>query len=729
MTSRMIVRSTCAVLAVGAALAMSAPLTAAVPVAAAAEQSALNWVVNTRPGAPSADVLQSAIEAAGGEVLVSYPEIGVTVARAPDGDFPTELKSLAWVQSVGPTRTSTDPDAPTAPAPPISGDTTEPATMPAEGTAWNTVAIGATSPSGTGVVVGIADSGIDIGHPDLADRIDPALSVGCTVNGVPDTSPEAWQPGAGGASAHGTHVAGSVAGAANGTGIVGVAPEARVASIKVVNDGGYIYPEASICATMWAAEHDIPIVNHSYYVDPWYVWCADVDSQGAALEALRRAYAYSHDRGVLNVAAVGNEGQDLAAMTTDEMSPNDGTLEPRPVNDSCLQAPGSLPGVIAVAAADQDETTGAIVRAGFSNYGAGKVTVTAPGVVWSTVPRQADGSVYALYPGTSMASPHVAGVAARILSEAPGLTPDQLTQRITDTADPLAGLSADRVGAGLVDTRATSTPTIGVYSKVALTGQPFRVNGSGYPADTTVDLKIADAVEQVRTDAAGRFATVLGIPADAAPGDATLTGGGASAPVIIRRSPEMPTVVTPFAGSTVYAKSTDISGTGVPGSLVRVHVFAGELTPFLRFVQVGTDGRWSTKASLPQGDYEVTVRTLVGSDTSAVTAPTKFSVHTASAMSYSVQIAPQAGADGSLILLDLTNAGASSGDAVVDIDLTDYDGFEVPVPSTGEIERTDKGLRWRLTVDSAEKVQLQLPVRAGTDDLSFPVIAVKERAV
>ncbi|MCB8045154.1 hypothetical protein JM654_16330 [Microbacterium oxydans] len=66
MTSRTIVRSTCAVLAVGAALAMSAPLTAAVPVAAAAEQSALNWVVNTRPEAPSADVLRSAIEGAGG---------------------------------------------------------------------------------------------------------------------------------------------------------------------------------------------------------------------------------------------------------------------------------------------------------------------------------------------------------------------------------------------------------------------------------------------------------------------------------------------------------------------------------------------------------------------------------------------------------------------------------------------------------------------------------------
>lgn len=94
-------------------------------------------------------------------------------------------------------------------------------------------------------------------------------------------------------------------------------------------------------------------------------------------------------------------------------------------------------------------------------------------------------------------------------------------------------------------------------------------------------------------------------------------------------------------------------------------------------------------------------------------------------MSYSVQIAPQAGADDSLILLDLTNAGASGGEAVVDIDLADYDGFEVPVPPTGEVERTDRGLRWKLTLDSAQKVQLQIPVSAGAGDLSFPVIVVK----
>ncbi|KAB1866333.1 S8 family peptidase [Microbacterium algeriense] len=728
MTRRTIVRSTCAVLAVGAVLGLSAPLTALPAAAAPAEgEAALNWVVNTAPGRTSTDTVAAAIADAGGTMLISYPEIGVTVARAPEGGFGAELRKLSWVQSVGPTRTATTPDVLPEPGDSAAGATTEPASMPAEGTAWDTVAIGATTASGKGVVVGIADSGVDAGHPDLADRIDPSLSVGCGVNGVPDTRPEAWRPGAGLGGAHGTHVAGSVAGAANGSGIRGVAPEARVAAIKVDNQSGFIYPEASICATMWAAQHRIPIVNHSYFVDPWYLWCADADTQAAALEALRRAYAYSREQGVLNVAAVGNEGQDLAAVTTDVMSPDDGEAQPRPVTSSCLQAPAGLPDVISVAAVDQDETTGALIRAGFSNFGVGKVTVAAPGIVWSAVPRQADGSIYASFPGTSMASPHVAGLAARILSEDPALTPEGVTRRITETADPLSGAGSDLVGAGLLDAgTGTPAPAVGVYSRIALTGQPFRVSGSGHPANSTVELRIGALTQRVQTDDAGRFATVFDVPDDAPIGAATLVAGSASAPIVIRASPAAPTVLTPRPDSTTYANSTRITGTGVPGTLVRVRVADGELTPYLRFIRVGEDGRWTATAPLPQGRYQVTARTVAGEDASALTAPVPFAVHTASALSYSVQISPQSGPqDDTLVRVDLTNAGASAGAGTVDIDLSAYEHFPLPTPSVGEIERTDRGLRWTLTLDSTQKAQLQIPVRAGTDDPPFPVITVK----
>lgn len=156
-----------------------------------------------------------------------------------------------------------------------------------------------------------------------------------------------------------------------------------------------------------------------------------------------------------------------------------------------------------------------------------------------------------------------------------------------------------------------------------------------------------------------------------------------------------------------------------------MHVRDGELTPFLRFVTVRDDGTWTVDAPLTQGTYEVVARTVMGTDTSATTAPIRFSVHTKSAIGYSVELSPQPGAaQDTLIVLDLANAGAVGGRAVVDIDLTAFADVEVPVPPVGEVERTARGLRWTLTLDSAQKAQLQIPATSG-DDPAFPVIAVR----
>ena len=116
------------------------------------------------------------------------------------------------------------------------------------------------------VVVGVLDSGIDAGRPD--------------------TSPTSWLPTT---SDHGTHVAGTIAAARNGVGIVGVAPNVRVASVKVVNDDGFIYPEYAVCGFVWAATHHMDVTNNSYYVDPYEFWCDDQPDQAAAMEAVRRA--------------------------------------------------------------------------------------------------------------------------------------------------------------------------------------------------------------------------------------------------------------------------------------------------------------------------------------------------------------------------------------------------------------------------------------------------------
>ena len=203
----------------------------------------------------------------------------------------------------------------------------------------------------------------------------------CTDNGVPDTTAGVWRPTT---SDHGTHVAGTVAAARNGVGIVGVAPGVRIASVKVVNDDGYIFPEYAICGCVWAAEHQMDVTNHSYFIDPWEFWCNDDGDQGAVQEAVRRAVAFATKKGVLSVAAAGNSNYDLANKTTDTTSPNDSTPVTRTINNDCLDIPTELPGVITVAS-----TT----RAGassFSNFGLNKIDVAAPGSsILSTLPTTA----------------------------------------------------------------------------------------------------------------------------------------------------------------------------------------------------------------------------------------------------------------------------------------------------------------------------------------------------
>ena len=181
-------------------------------------------------------------------------------------------------------------------------------------------AVQAKGVDGRGIKVAVLDSGIDDTHPDLAPNVDAKNSVGCTAYGVPDTSRAAWIPTT---SDHGTHVAGTIAAAKNGVGIVGVAPNSMMTSIKVVDDDGFIYPEYAVCGFVWAAEHGVDVTNNSYYVDPWMFWCSNDPDQAAAKEAVRRAVSYSERNGVVSAAAAGNSNYDLANKTTDTTSPND----------------------------------------------------------------------------------------------------------------------------------------------------------------------------------------------------------------------------------------------------------------------------------------------------------------------------------------------------------------------------------------------------------------------
>ncbi|MCL6669637.1 S8 family peptidase [Streptomyces panaciradicis] len=409
----------------------------------AGDATSLSYVVNVRPGhGPSARV-KKAIAEAGGTIVTSYDQIGVIVVHSSNADFAKILRAVPGVQSAGNTRNAPLPAQSTddmgtpkvLSAREVAAARAADGQDPLEPQQWDLAAIKAdkaheVSLGSPKVTVAVIDTGVDDTHPDIAPNFDRKASVNC-VAGKPDTADGAWRPSAS-ESPHGTHVAGEIAAAKNGVGMTGVAPGVKVAGIKVANPDGYFYTEAVVCGFVWAAEHGVDVTNNSYYTDPWYFNCTDDPDQKALVDAVTRASRYAERRGAVNVAAAGNENYDLAADTiTDPVSPNDGTPSDRVIDPTkCFDIPTQLPGVVTVAA------TGAKgLKSSFSNYGLGVIDVAAPGgdstryqtpappatsgLILGTLP----GGKWGYMAGTSMASPHVAAVAALIKSTHPHASP------------------------------------------------------------------------------------------------------------------------------------------------------------------------------------------------------------------------------------------------------------------------------------------------------------------
>ncbi len=325
--------------------------------------------------------------------------------------------------------------------------------------------------TGRGVKVGVIDGGVDFNHPDLAGAIDVARSCSFINTSTPTADPQEIANGNCANKAavqdlegHGTHVATTIAGRINSIGIVGVAPEATIVALKACTIAGYCFADSVAAALRYAGDQHLDVVNLSLFADPYLYYCSNDAGQRAILKDLQNAARYAQQRGVVIVAAAGNEAQDLGHPTTDDISPDwpPDTAIVRDVRNNCRVAPAELPGVITVSA------SGVNTLASYSSFGS-PVDVTAPGgdapqtaatvfgrgrilAGWSSTDATgtwealiganravvSGGGRYVWISGTSMASPHAAGVAALIRQMHPGMPQGAVAALLRSSATPLS---------------------------------------------------------------------------------------------------------------------------------------------------------------------------------------------------------------------------------------------------------------------------------------------------
>ncbi len=270
--------------------------------------------------------------------------------------------------------------------------------------------------TGAGIKVAVLDSGVNRNHPDLAGNINGGFNA---IN-----KNKSFEDGFG----HGTHISGTIAALNNTYGVVGVGHNISIYAVKVLDDSGTGKVSDVIKGLDWAVKNGMQVCNLSL-------------STTQDTPPFRKAIAKANAAGIVLVAATGNSG------TYDA-----------PFNGPTTY-PAAYPEVIAVSAIDEFDQL-----APFSNIG--KVELTSPGVnIYSTIPpgvipgMPAD-ELYTWGTGTSMACPHVVGTVGLLLATTPPAKydknknkkwdPDEVKQRLYDTAEPLRGLTAEQQGAGLV---------------------------------------------------------------------------------------------------------------------------------------------------------------------------------------------------------------------------------------------------------------------------------------
>ncbi|MDP3953910.1 MAG: S8 family peptidase [bacterium] len=272
----------------------------------------------------------------------------------------------------------------------------EPKSQPLETLSWGVDRIDADlvwgTNTGQGVKVAIIDSGIDLDHPDL--------NVVGGYNAI-----NSWKS-YNDDYRHGTHVAGIVAALDNEIGVIGTAPKVELYAIKVLNRRGIGFASDIIDGLQWSIDNGMQVANMS------------IGSSGSS-QSYHDAIIKAYEAGITIIAAAGNNGE----------------------TDGSIVWPARWPETIAVSATNKSDGL-----AYFSSYGP-EIDLAAPG---QDINSTWNDGYYHLGSGTSMATPHVTGVAALVIASGKASTPDEVRVVLKATAEDI-GLEAIYQGAGLVD--------------------------------------------------------------------------------------------------------------------------------------------------------------------------------------------------------------------------------------------------------------------------------------